>query len=92
VRLGCAEENLAQRESTPRFNEAEARAPRMPGLNCGWRASLRRFNEAEARAPRMPPRMSPPAARSRRFNEAEARAPRMLVFWVSDFGLAYPLQ
>ena len=39
------------------FNEAEARAPRMPRAGATERvASVSRFNEAEARAPRMPGR------------------------------------
>ncbi len=36
-----------------RFNEAEARAPRMRGNDDLSRAWHLRFNEAEARAPRM---------------------------------------
>ena len=65
--------------SQPRFNEAEARTPRMAGAVDARCASCRqRFNEAEARTPRM----ATQAHRRLRphrpcFNEAEARAPRM---------------
>ena len=61
------------------FNEAEARAPRMP-VTMELRPDIfPGFNEAEARAPRMLALgaiwdfSSAPC-----FNEAEARAPRML--------------
>ena len=54
ARLGCV--MLAtdlDPTSTPCFNEAEARAPRMRRRCDEHIAVLHRFNEAEARAPRM---------------------------------------
>ena len=78
ARLGCM---VAPRKASPaftRFNEAEARAPRMPSLGDRGRCSGRLgFNEAEARAPRMPAADVADHADAMSFNEAEARAPRM---------------
>ena len=77
VRLGWLVPGTASARHAWRFNEAEARTPRMrvaPGLQLA--SSYERFNEAEARTPRMARRMSRQRAASR-FNEAEARTPRM---------------
>ena len=60
-----------------RFNEAEARAPRMGRRDNSSSAAPRSFNEAEARAPRMVDARPHPVAGRAGFNEAEARAPRM---------------
>src|SRR5579871_5962010 len=79
VRLGCQRRRSSFGAAIRSFNEAEARAPRMPATTCNGRGSISTgFNEAEARAPRMPID-SPTAARDSldRFNEAEARARRM---------------
>ena len=77
ARLGCASRVLDFGRGACRFNEAEARAPRMRRSNAPTRLEPHSFNEAEARAPRM---RSVPRddLLERRFNEAEARAPRML--------------
>ncbi len=78
ARLGCDPGGETRDAQTSRFNEAEARAPRMRSCRRRGCAPPGRFNEAEARAPRMPvraPSRSPTISTS--FNEAEARAPRM---------------
>ena len=55
ARLGCGRAvRVRTRATDAGFNEAEARAPRMPTrLHWCQPRSWRRFNEAEARAPRM---------------------------------------
>ena len=63
----------------PRFNEAEARMPRMPRprqhpRHGGASASMRPRHECLGCLLTL----SCPGARTRRFNEAEARMPRML--------------
>src|SRR5579885_322827 len=77
ARLGCGRSLSRSSKSWNRFNEAEARAPRMPPqpqrAPPGWRG----VNEAEARAPRMHERVLAAIRINRCFNEAEARAPRM---------------
>ena len=76
ARLGCVAGNIDDPSAHAiRFNEAEARAPRMLDGTSSATHGDTGFNEAEARAPRM----LVPAHRnaSRCFNEAEARAPRM---------------
>ena len=67
------------RPGAKRFNEAEARTPRMQRERLAL-ASHRDacFNEAEARTPRMHGRGGRHHFVSLRFNEAEARTPRML--------------
>ena len=76
ARLGCLGSELTLRQHLIGFNEAEARAPRMPTVAMILAASEPCFNEAEARAPRMlDPRGRMVTAPG--FNEAEARAPRM---------------
>ncbi len=53
-RLGWIADRRAARRRSRRFNEAEARAPRMAGVAVRRSVDDRmRFNEAEARAPRM---------------------------------------
>src|SRR5579872_4164818 len=54
VRLGCRAALQADHVADHGFNEAEARAPRMPRRTASGFAGSRSFNEAEARAPRMP--------------------------------------
>ena len=80
VRLGWSGVSGASTERRcDRFNEAEARTPRMGWVD-GHRPQVldARFNEAEARTPRMATACAPvQSRRRRRFNEAEARTPRM---------------
>src|SRR5579885_863264 len=74
-----AEGRGGQRQAAGRFNEAEARAPRMSRRVT--RASTRPicFNEAEAIAPPMRHVLpSPQETPTPRFTKAQARAPRML--------------
>ena len=59
------------------FNEAEAHAPRIPGLVSFGVCTRRSFNEAEAHAPRIRDIDSGDINRKARFNEAEAHAPRI---------------
>src|SRR5579883_734659 len=54
ARLGCLLAAGGWGLLSKGFNEAEARAPRMPRLLWITTGLLRGFNEAEARAPRMP--------------------------------------
>ncbi len=78
MRLGCMSGGSTVSSGTPRFNEAEAHAPRMPGGDQPGADDIApRFNEAEAHAPRMRYRHGRPARPGARFNEAEAHAPRM---------------
>ncbi len=56
MRLGCVREVLTTLVTCLRFNEAEARAPRMLGLTNAVSSLMAGFNEAEARAPRMQPK------------------------------------
>ncbi len=54
MRLGCMSGGSTVSSGTPRFNEAEAHAPRMPGGDQPGADDIApRFNEAEAHAPRM---------------------------------------
>ena len=62
-----------------RFNEAEARAPRIPRAPARSSNGNESFNEAEARAPRIHGQTGIERRPPDRFNEAEARAPRIQV-------------
>ncbi len=79
MRLGCSASSRSSVSQLPRFNEAEAHAPRMRWPADPARSHRRGFNEAEAHAPRMPSGSSPDRRPMARFNEAEAHAPRMLM-------------
>ena len=79
VCLGCPLAGIPLHMVINRFNEAEARVPRMQSCLPVGRVPLTRgFNEAEARVPRMRCRARAGVGTAvNSFNEAEARVPRM---------------
>ena len=79
ARLGCAASPLPSAATINCFNEAEARAPRMPGACCARPSARNRIASMRPRRARLGcgPHSCDARIQRLRFNEAEARAPRM---------------